>query len=281
MDFHVLASDWSGSDEFELDGEVFQISVAKTPFGIFGRCVKYWNEAKANSLEEVIEGLKKGLQPLLDRQRAIGQALGMQGRCTEEVRKLSRSQLVRLLYCRDRDAAAEAQKEIEKQASSGLFTEALIHILDDRTHPLRRIAQWCVLDMFEDLPAFCRSPEDEVKAVAAIRDLVWSANDDYARTIYKAGVVLGGHVCSDQSAEALLACMFAPSRVGRRSAMHAVFHLAEWMPEKRDLIVEQLTKASKNDSEPLLRTFAACMARDIETKAPEHVTEPMFPEEAD
>ena len=154
-----------------------------------------------------------------------------------------------------------------------MFTDALIHILDDRTHPLRRIAQWCVLDMFEDLPAFCRSPEDEVKAVAGIRDLVWSANDDYARTIYKAGVVLGGHVCSEQSAEALLACMFAPSRVGRRSAMHAVFHLAEWMPEKRDEIVGKLKMASKNDSEPLLRTFAACMARDIESKAPEHVTE--------
>ena len=87
MDFHVLASDWSGSDEFELDGEIFEVSIAKTPFGIFGRCVKYWNEAKANSLEEVIEGLKKGLKPLLDRQRAIGHALGMPGRCTDEVRK--------------------------------------------------------------------------------------------------------------------------------------------------------------------------------------------------
>jgi hypothetical protein len=281
LDFHVLASDWTGRESFELDGETFEAAIAKTPFGVFARCQRHWNEAKADSVENALEGLKAGLEPLFARQRAIAHCLGEEGRCSEEIRSHSRPQLVRLLYCEDRDVAAEAQREIETQASSGLFTQALIHILNDRRHPNRRSAQWCVLDMMEDIDAFCRSESDVSEAIDAIRGLIWTAGDDYARTIYKAGVVLGGHICNKQAAEALIDCIEAPSRIGRRSAMHAVFHLNEWMPETKPRIVAALQKAADEDPEPLLRTFAACMAEDIASDKTDHVTEPMFPEEAD
>ena len=43
---------------------------------------------------------------------------------------------------------------------------------DDR-HPHRRSAQWCVLDMFEDLPSFCPTGEDQQAAIHAIQGLMW------------------------------------------------------------------------------------------------------------
>ena len=133
--------------------------------------------------------------------------------------------------------------------------------------------------MFEDLPSFCPNEDTQAQAVIAIRNLVWNAADDYARTIYKAGVVLGGHVCTPQAAEAILECVRAPSKFGRRSAIHASFHLAEWMKEYKTQILVTLDEAATEDSEPLLREFAASMARDVRTGAYEHMTEPGFPEE--
>lgn len=278
--FHVGAGDWKERIEFEQGGEVFSATVAVTPFGVFGRSDLYWNDARGETQEAMLKSLKRGLEPLLARQRAIAASLGLSGRYETPIRLLSPLDLMKLLYCPDRDVAAEAQKLIETHASQGQFTEGLIEILRDSEHPHRRSAQWCVLDMFEDLPAFARKPGQAEEAVDAIRQLIWTAEDDYARTVYKAGVVLGGHICTNPAADALISCIHAPHRIGRRSAMHAVFHLAEWMPERRGQIVAELTLASQQEPDPLLRSFAAHMAEDVSAGSVDHVPEPAFPEDA-
>lgn len=277
--FHVLASDWTEAAEFTTHGETFEVKVARNAFGVFGRCEKFWNEARGASLEEMLRALKKSTEPLLERQRIIAETLGVEGRWEMPIKTLAPTDLIKLLYCPDRDVAKEAQTCIETHASSGLFTAALIEILLDDQHPHRRSAQWCVCDMFEDLPAFARTDECQKRAINAIKMLIWNASDDYARTIYKAGVVLGGHICTNDAADALIACIFAPHPVARRSAQHAVFHLAEWLPERKGDIVEALIKASKEETNPLLKLFSASMAQDIEAGCTDHVTEPVFPEE--
>ncbi|HXH61296.1 MAG TPA: hypothetical protein VNI20_08045 [Fimbriimonadaceae bacterium] len=279
-DYHVLASDWTGKAQFDAHGKTFDVKVARTPMGVFGRCEEIWNEARGDTLEQMLDALREGCTPYFERQRVIAKTLGQEGLFEGQIIDLPALGLVKLLYCTDRDVAHDAHTIIETKASTGLFTDALIEVLRDRKHPARRIAQWCVLDMFEDLPAFCATPDSQNKAILAIRDLIWSAEDDYARTIYKAGVVLGGHVCTETAADALIACVAAPSRVGRRAAIHAVFHLNEWMPSRKDAILKALEKAASSDEEPQLREFAACMVRDIESGAAEHVTEPVFPDEA-
>ena len=133
--------------------------------------------------------------------------------------------------------------------------------------------------MLEDLQSFFSDSAGGLDAVDAIKERIWSAEEDYARTVYKAGVVLGGHICNDPAANALIQCIRAPSKIGRRSAIHAVFHLAEWMPACREQILGALQQASNEDPEPLLRAFAAGIAQDIEAKETEHVMEPLFPDE--
>lgn len=278
-DFHVLQSDWSGRASLTLHGEHFDVDVARTAQGIFGRLDRIWNEAKAPTVEQVLEQLKVGSAPYFERQFDIGRTLGLPGRFTSVFKELSPIDYLKLLYCPNRDVAHSAQLQIESHASSNLFGSALIAILEDNTHPHRRSAQWCVLDMFEDLPSFCREKELQNKAIEAIRSLIWNAEDDYARTIYKAGVVLGGHICTHHAAECLLECVLAPSKFGRRSAIHAVFHLAEWMPEHRERVTETLELAAREDSEVLLRDFASSMERDVKARANDHMAEPKFPEE--
>ena len=278
-DYHVLASDWTGRATFEAHGDAFDVSVARTALGIFGRCEQFWNDAKGDTEEEMLANLKKSCEPLFERQFAIGRTMGLSGRFDGFVQTLDPISLVKLLYCIDRDVANDAQIEIETHASTGLFSEALVRILRDSQHQNRRSAQWCVLDMFEDLPSFCSTQQQQSQAIDAIGKLMWDANDDYARTIYKAGVVLGGHICTEPAASTLLSCIAAPSKIGRRSAIHAVFHLSEWMPQLKGGIVTKLRNAAATDEEPSLREFAARMARDIDSSANEHVTEPMFDDE--
>lgn len=279
-DYHVLPSDWSSRAQVELHGEVFEVQVAKTAVGVFGRCERLWNEARGETLEEMLESLKDGCEPFFKRQFAIGQCMGADRRYDGLLQDLSAIDLVKLLYCTDRDVAHEAHTIIETRASTGVYSDALVEILRDRRHPARRVAQWCVLDMFEDLPAFFPTRDGQNRAIDAIKGLMWEAEDDHARTIYKAGVVLGGHICTDAAASALVDCVSAPSKFGRRSAIHAVFHLNEWMPSRKGQILTKLRNAATVDSEPLLQEFAACMVRDIESGANEHVTEPVFIEEA-
>lgn len=275
-DYHVLPSDWSSRTQIEMHGEPFDVEIAKTAVGVFGRCETLWNEARGVTMQEMLDGLKAGCEPYFKRQFAIATTLERDGRFKGTLQELAAADLVKLLYCTDRDVAHEAHTIIETRASTGLFSYALVEVVKDERHPARRIAQWCALDMFEDLPAYFPEADKQTAAIDAIKSLIWSASDDYARTIYKAGVVLGGHICTEPAADALIACVTAPSKYGRRSAIHACFHLAEWMPSRRNQTIEALRAASENDAEPSLREFARCMVRDIGAGAVEHVTEPIF-----
>jgi hypothetical protein len=277
--YHVLASDWRGKGVIELHGEVFPVRIARTQFGVFGRIDSLWAEARGEGDAAMYESLQKTAEPLFRRQFAIAETLGMNGRFAGSIRELPDADLVKLLYCRDRDVANEAKTAIELHASTGVFGPALIEVLRDRRHPLRRSAQWCVLDLFEDIQSFCKSPELEEEAVAATRDLIWSAEDDYARTIYKAGVVLGGHYPERYGGPVLLECLNAPSRIGRRSAIHGLFHVVEWHPESRVGVVKALEEVAAHDSDPIIAEYARLMARDIASGQTDHVPEPEFEDE--
>ena len=271
---------WTGSVSGNLDEEPFFVEIARTGQGVFGRMSLVWNEARGQSVKEVVRKVVQGAEPFFARQRSIGQCVGLGERYAGLFSDLKPIDYLKLLYCIDRDIAHDAQVQIETHASSGDYSEALILILRDQSHPNRRSAQWCVLDMFEDLPSFCPEHEAQKCAVMAIRDLIAGAEDDYARTIYKAGVVLGGHICTSDAAEALFDCARSATKYGRRSAIHSLFHLAEWMPEVRERILTTLLDRSQNDPEVSLREFAASMASDIKRGSFDHMTEPVFSEEA-
>jgi len=277
--YHVLASDWRGKGVIEAHGEVFPVRIARTQYGVFGRIDSLWAEAKGDSDAVMYESLRRTVEPLFRRQLAIAETLGLSGRFTASIRDLPDLELVKLLYCPDRDVANEARTAIELHASTGVFGPVLIEVLTDRRHPLRRSAQWCVLDLFEDIHSFCKTPELEEEAVNAIRDLIWTAEDDYARTIYKAGVVVGGHLPDRFGGPVLLECLAAPSRIGRRSAIHGLFHVVEWHPESRVPIVKALEEVASHDPDPVIAEYAHLMARDIASGQTDHVPEPEFEDE--
>jgi hypothetical protein len=277
--FHVLASDWTGHATFEAYGETFDVKVARTPYGVFGRCEAIWHEERGDTEEEMLALLRETSEPLFQRQLAINRTLERPGRFTGHMSELSPLDLVKLLYCEDRDVADAAHTVIDTQSSDRIYLPALLTVLNDRRHPNRRSAQWCVLDLFEDLPTFCDTPEDELAAVSSVRGLIWDAEDDYARTIYKAGVVLGGHIPYVHGGPILLECLRAPSRIGRRAAMHGLFHVVEWVPEMKDQVVAALRQAAIEDPEPLLREYAAAMAEDIDSDEIDHEPDPIFPDE--
>jgi hypothetical protein len=274
--YHVLATDWKGSITVDMHGENFDVTLARTPHGVFGRCESLWLESRGTSEEDLIRQLAVDAEPLFQRQFSIARCLGRSERFDDHFRDLSALDLVRLLYCSDRDVANDARIQIETHASQHVFTAALIEVLRDQLHPNRRSAQWCVLDLFEDLPAFVSNAEEETAALEAIKELIWNATDDFARTIYKAGVVLGGHLAHINGGRMLLDCLLAPSKIGRRSAIHGLFHTVEWVPEMRSEVVEALNEVAQSDSEPLLREFAGLMARDIGSGDNDHIQEPIF-----
>lgn len=274
--FHVLASDWTGRASFEAHGETFEVRVAKTPYGVFGRCEEIWHEERGDDEVEMLQALRATSEPLFQRQIAINQALGHEGRFTGHISDLSPLELLLLLYCEDRDVADEAHTVIDTQSSDRTYFPALLEILRDRRHPNRRSAQWCVLDLFEDLRTFCDGEAQELDAVEAIRSLIWDAGDDYARTIYKAGVVLGGHLPYGHGSAVLLQCLKAPSPIGRRAAIHGLFHVVEWVPDMKDQVVQALRKSAQEDPDALLRDYAKGMAADIEADETDHVPDPIF-----
>lgn len=278
-DFHLSPADWTDTDSFEAHGERFEIEVASTPHGIFGRSNELWLEARGEDRVSLLKSMAKAAQPLFQHQFAINRCLLREGRYTGLVRDLPPEDLLKLLYCEDRDIAHSASVEIETHASMRIFTPALIEILKDGRHPNRRIAQWCVLDLFEDLPSFCSGPQEESRAVDAMAGLLWEASDDYARAIFKAGVVLGGHVPHALGFPALMRGLDAPSRIGRRSAIHGLFHVVEWQPETRAKIVQTLRTHAERESDPQLEEFATLMARDIEAGDYDHIPEPVFADE--
>jgi hypothetical protein len=276
--YRVGTQDWTDRVVFEAYGEEFEVVVATTRHGVFGRCAEIWHEERGDTLEQMLDNLRRTSEPLFQRQCAMASALGRSGRFTGHVRDLPPIDLLKLLYCEDRDAANDARIEIETHASTGVFTPALIEILRDERHPYRRSAQWCVLDLFEDLPSFCDGNGLEVRAVQAMRDLIWNAPDDYARATFKAGVVLGGHI-PHKHGTVLIDCLAAPSRIGRRSAIHGLFHVVEWIPERREEVVSALRGHAEREPEPSLREFAESIARDVEAGELEHVPEPLFEDE--
>lgn len=278
-DYHVTSSDWTESSQHEFRGETYEVQWAENEHGLFGRIIDLWNEARGTSLEEVLVELEAGADPWFERMDCITRTLGLPSRFHGLIRELSSPELAALLFADDRDVAYSALVEIEKRGSQVNFADAFVAILSDNLHPNRRTAQWCVLDMLEDYKAFCKTDAEVQAVVQAIHNLIATASDDYARTIYKAGVVLGGHFSNDQAAEVLLSCLTAPSKIGRRSAMHAVFHLVEWMPDRRTQVVSALLAAAEQESEPLLKEFALSQARDIKAGAHDHIAEPVFPEE--
>ncbi|MFQ3588440.1 MAG: hypothetical protein SNJ74_11610 [Fimbriimonadaceae bacterium] len=277
--FHVMPEDWREHATIAIDGEEFNVDIAETPHGVFGRCRELWHEARAADRESILAALVEGARPLFDRQMAIARTLGRTTRYQGPIRELPNDAILRLLYCPDRDVANDARTVIELRASQGVWLPALVTVLNDRRHPYRRSAQWCVLDLFEDLPSFAKTRDEELLAVDAMRGLLWDAEDDYCRTIFKAGVVLGGHVPNEIGGPALIECLQSPSKVGRRAAIHGVFHVVEWGPHNKPYVLAGLRQIAGNDPEPLLREYAAAMARDIEAGGLDHVGEPLFPEE--
>ena len=55
-----------------------------------------------------------------------------------------------------------------------------------------------------------------------------------------------------------------------------IFHLAEWLPARREQIIESLNWVAANDPEPAMREFAASIARDILAGEVDHMMEPVF-----
>lgn len=278
--FRVTPSDWTGRETFKAHGESFDVEVATTPYGVFGRSVQLWHEAKGTTVDDMLRQLKLGAEPLFRRQFAISECIGQTTRFTGSIRDLDPLSLLRLLFCSDRDVAHEAHTDIESRASTHVsFGPALVAILEDETHPNRRSAQWCVLDLFEDLERICVRKEDRDGAISAMKQLIWNATDDYARTTFKAGVVLGGHMPGEVGGPVLLECLHAPSKYGRRSAIHGLFHVVEWQPHLGEKIATELRTHSNREADPKLAEFAKGMANDIINREDEHVDEPIFPEE--
>jgi hypothetical protein len=277
--YHVMNSDWRGSAVLETHGERLPVQVARTPHGVFGRCEPIWLEARGKDEAEMLERMRTDAEPYFLKMLSINAMLERPGRFTRRMADLAPLDLLKLLFTPDRDIADDAQIEIEKHGSSHLYTQALIEILRNRTEPYRRSAQWCVLDLFEELPTYCRDTAQEKEAVAAIKELIWDAEDDYARTIFKAGVVIGGHLSDEYGGPVLLECLDAPSKIGRRSAIHGLFHVVEWVPEMRETVVTALLDHAGKESEPLLAEFSRGLAHDIEESSYEHVEEPKFPGE--
>ncbi len=275
-EYRIVPSDWSGETTFEHNGETFAVVVARTARGVFGRCDELWLDARGDSLAEMLENLSATAEPLFQHQRKINDALERTGRFTGHIRDLEPLDLLKLLYCEDRDVARDAQVEIETHASSHLFLPALVAVLEDRRHRLRRSAQWSALDLFEDLPSYANGPEEEALAIAAIKSVIWDATDDFARTTFKAGVVLGGHLPDRLGGPTLLACLESPSRIGRRSAIHGLFHVVEWVPTMREQVVRELRTHAKRENDLQLQEFTVLMARDIEAGDVDHIPEPIF-----
>jgi hypothetical protein len=274
--FHVLSSDWRGSAILEIHDERLPVRVAKTPHGVFGRCEPIWLESRGATEAEMLENMHKSAEPFFQKNLSINAVLSQPGRFSGNISDLEPLSLLKLLFSENRDIADDAQIEIEKHARTHLFTPSLFAILKDDRHQNRRSSQWCVLDLFEDLSAFCRNAEDQDAAVEAMKSLIWNAEDDYARTVFKAGVVIGGHLSETYGGPVLIECLMAPSQIGRRSAIHGLFHVVEWVPDLRDSIVATLRAYAEHEDDTVLNDFARHIADDIESESAEHVPEPLF-----
>lgn len=277
--FHVLPSDWKDSAVLEMYGERLPVVVARGNYGVFGRCEPIWLESFGETEADMLHQMRSDAEPFFRKAIGIHEVLELPGRFRSKIENLEPLALLKLLFAENRDIADDAQIEIEKHGRTNLFGPALIEVLKDRRHRWRRCAHWCVLDLFEELPAYCRDADEERAAVDAMKALMWDAEDDYARAVFKAGVVIGGHLSETYGGPVLIECLQAPSRIGRRSAIHGLFHVAEWVPDLRDSIAATLRIHAKNEDDPSLSEFARGIAGDIELESIEHCHEPLFPGE--
>lgn len=278
--YNVKPGDFTKTIRFEIHGEAFAVEVAETAFGIFGKCNTLKAEAKGNDEEQMLINLERELEPLFERQFAISRVLGLSRRYEGSISELHPTQIIRLLYCPDRDVAHTAMAEIETHARSGIYTLALIRILKDESHPYRRIAQWCALDIFEDLQNICLSKEEVNDALDAIRSLMMNAEDDYARTVFKAGDVLGDHIANEEAGMILKEVASEGARpFGRRSAIHGMIHLCEWLPGEKESVIAVLERVARTDPIPVLRQYAKATIQDILSGEP-HGPEPRLPQDA-
>lgn len=274
--YHVHPTDWTSGSSIELYGESFRVQVAKTPFGVFGKIEELWLEARDDTEESMLHSLRVAAEPLFRRQFLISGCLGEHKRFVGTVRDLPDLSLFKLLYCEDRDVSYDATTVMELRARRCDYLPAMLLVIADDGHPWRRAAQWAVLDLFEDFQSFCRTPEEIERTVQAIKALMWNAGDDFARTIYKAGVVLGGHIPASAGMSALMSCMSAPSRICRRAAYHGLFHVVEWEPTVRESVIAAMRAAAAEDPDPQLQIYAGRMADDIASGGTDHVEEPVF-----
>ncbi len=279
VQYRVKPQEFSRTVRFEIYGEAFSVLVAETPKGVFGKCEALWAEAKGPTIEQMLVNLAREVEPLFQRQFAISRVLGLSRRYEGSISDLRPEQLILLLYCPDRDVAHSAMFEIDAHARSGLYTPALIRILQDESHPYRRSAQWCALDIFEDLVNICKTDQQRQEALWAIRDLMMRAQDDYARTIYKAGDVLGDHVATEEAGMVLLEVLRSGAYpFGRRSAIHGLIHFCEWQASWKTRVISELERVARSDPEPLLREYAKATIQDIVEGGP-HGPEPVFSSE--
>ena len=278
--YHIPASAYVGRTTLSLDGQEFPVEVAETEYGVFGRCERFWAEARGANVEAMLANLQAVCMPLWQRQRAVGRALGLDQRVETPISAMEPFDLCRLLYSEDRDVANEAMTVIDEAASRGVWGPALLTIMRDRTHPRRRQAQWCVLDLLEDLRGFFPTMEEQAEALGVLEQFLWDCEDDFARTCYKCGDVLGDHVADDRAADLLLRVLAgAPSPFGRRSAIHGLIHATEWLPQRKEEILAALSQAAECDPHPLLRQYAVVAMDDIRVGAPglhPHGPEPVF-----
>ena len=79
-DYHIKGSDWTSSASFEAHGEVFEVQVAHTASGVFGRSTKLWHEARGDTLEHMLNELAKAAEPLFERQQEIAETLELPAR---------------------------------------------------------------------------------------------------------------------------------------------------------------------------------------------------------
>jgi hypothetical protein len=278
-DYNVHHADYHGRASFQAYGEQFEVLVAETKHGVFGRCEALWLEAMGKDERKMLRRMAEAAEPLFKRQMAISRCLGLPKRFSGSIRDLQPIDVLKLLYCDDRDVANSARIEIETHTANHLFTPALIAILRDRRHPNRRTAHWCVLDLFEDLRSYVNDSDEEQDAVDAIKGLMWDAEDDYARAVFKAGTVVGGHLNAEVASPVLIECLGAPSRIGRRAAIHGLFHVVEWLPDSRQSVVSVLRAHLERETDPQLKEFAASIADDLAANAFDHRPEPIFPDE--
>lgn len=277
--YHVHPTDWRGKSSIEMHGEAFQVQTARTPFGVFGRVEELWLEAKGEDEDSMLGGLRAAAEPLFKRQFLIARCLGEEKRFVGKIRELPDLSLLKLLYCEDRDVSHDAATAMELRANRSDYLPSMLLVLSDAAHPWRRAAQWAVLDLLEDFQTLCRTQTEIESAVQAIKGLMWDAQDDYARAIFKAGVVLGGHIPASAGMSALLDCMSAPSRICRRAAYHGLFHVVEWEPAVRDDVIAAMRRAAEADPDPKLKVYGSRMADDIALGGIDHVEEPIFDDE--